>query len=368
MIKLPPIPQPFPATVHPRFNVNNPELDRFEAGSRAFADRFKLYPDESQRQRLFSHLSARLAAMMYPVGRDELLQVGADFVMWAFAYDDEYCDEGPLSQNPYVFIRITGDIQRAAESLEYESSQDRYAQAMRDLVLRLHLYAPAGLASRFVDAFRTYTLTEMWRSVVPKPSLDEYIWTRLYSGGGWAFPQLAHIIAGLELAPNEYADRRVRALAEMISSLMVWDTDPYAYVKEGLRTAAEKEHNILTVICTEFNYSFEQAFAHYLNMRVRLISLFQRLRAAVYLDASPAVRAYIDGLVSYYAGAAEWCFSTRRYTSASGLESHGAFEGGELINVMPEESFESLGLPSVEWWWKLDPARTRDNRPQSPQG
>lgn len=126
-----------------------------------------------------------------------------------------------------------------------------------------------------------------------------------------------------------------------------------------MRPGAEKEHNLITVICRQFSYSFEQSTAYYMEMRTRLISLFRRLYAASYTDASPTVRAYVDGLVAYYVGVMAWCHSCRRYTSLSGLETSGTFEGGGLINAAPEESFEPLGLPSVDWWWEYDPARTR---------
>ncbi|KAG0163278.1 hypothetical protein DFQ30_000410, partial [Apophysomyces sp. BC1015] len=349
-IKLPPILQPFSVTtlpkIHPHFDVDNPETDAFEVATRSYADRFKLYPDELQRQRLFKQGTAHLTALIYPVGRDELLQIGVDFMMWAFAFDDEYCDEGPLSRDPEAFIRIATEIQRTTESPEYGVSNDRYASAMRDLIQRLQLYASPAEVGRFVDGVRTYMIVEMWKAVTPKPSLNDYVYMRLYGGGAWAIPLLCHVIAGVNISQNEYENRRVRALAEMMASLAPWDADPYSYIKESMRPGAEKEHNLITVIRRQFGYSFEQSIAYYLEMRARLISLFRRLHAVVYADASPAVRTYVDGLIAYYVGVAAWCHSCRRYTSSSGLESSGAFEGGGLIDAAPEESFEPLGLPS----------------------
>ncbi|KOX99312.1 terpene synthase family protein [Pseudomonas nunensis] len=364
-IILPALANPFPYSIHPSIDADNPDKCRIELTTRDYADRFKLYWTDTQRERLKSIGCARVAALMYPGGSDELLQIGADFVLWAFAYDDEYCDEGPMSLNPVAFISNAAEIQRAAESPEHAAFNDRYALAMRDLRCRLDKYATPTQVGRFVEGVRSYMLIEMWKAVVPHPSLNEYMVMRMYGGGGWAFPILNHIVAGIDITQDEYEDRRVRALTEMMVSLMVWDTESYGYVKECARAVDEKEHNLIRILCRDYKYSFEQSIQHYLEMRRRLISLFFRLRTAVFVHASPAVRSYINGLTDYYSGAVVWTQTNSRYGSISGTSRTGAFEGGELTQEVPAESFESVGLPSCEWWWEYDPAR-QSNQPDKP--
>lgn len=357
IIKIPSLPNPFPYMSHPLVNVEDPENCEIEAATREYADRFRLYSNETQRQRLWQMGSARLAGLMYPKGSKELLQVGSDFIMWGFTYDDEYCDEGPLSVNPAAFIHNAAQLQRALESPEYPVNSDRYAGAMRDLCLRLNRYASPTLAGRFFEGMRTYIMTEMWKAVEPKPLLDDYLVMRMYGGGAWAYPVLNHIIAGIHMSQDEFKDRRVCALSEMMSGLTGWDLDLYAYIKEQARAVDDKQHNVISVMCRQYGYTVEQSIEHYWELRWRVVSLFLRLQKDVLITASPEVCDYINGLTTYYSGCLLWVRTCKRYCSISGLSQENVFEGGRVTDMMPPESFESLGLPSFEWWWEYDPAR-----------
>ncbi|WP_036769523.1 hypothetical protein [Photorhabdus australis] len=71
------MPNPFPSMLHPLVNAEDPENCEIEAATREYADRFRLYNNETQRQRLWQMESARLAGLLYPRGSKELLQVGS---------------------------------------------------------------------------------------------------------------------------------------------------------------------------------------------------------------------------------------------------------------------------------------------------
>lgn len=359
-IKLPMLPHPFKFKIHPEYKMEERDTHPTEMASRAFADKFGLYRDLVQRERLAMMNNAWCAAMMYPVGSLELLQVGADFSCWAVAYDDDYCDEGPLARDPEKFIQISVEIQRQFESPEHIITDDPYALGLRDIRLRLDRLATPSQIGRFVDGMRIYILFEIWKAVTPKPSISDYVLMRGTSGGAWAFPALAHVIAGVEITQDEYDDRKVRALTEMMQSLMAWETEPHAYCKEMVRGACEKEHNLIRVIMRECQCSFEAALEYYLDMRLCVLGLFKRLSNEIRQEASPGLNAYIDTLIAYYVGATAWSQSTRRYRSISGLETEGVFTHGELVEVDEvEERFESLGIASVDWWWVYDPARNK---------
>ena len=368
-IKLPALPQPFTFAIHPHFASGNatPYLDQdcydsdpFEQATRAYADRFELYQDDDQRQRLANIHCSWLGSMMYPVGSDELLQVGVDFCMWAFAYDDEYCDEGPISRNPEKFIQASAEIWRQFESPEYPLSQDRYALAARDLRVRLDKYAKPEQTARFVESIRIYMMSEMWKAINPAPSLNDYISMRVTGGGAWSFPTLGHVIADVDVSQREFEDRRVRALFEMLSHLMAWETEPHAYLKEMVRGSNYKEHNLIRVLIRERQYSFEQGIEEYLEMRLRLLGLFMRLRTEVEKTASAGLKAYLESVVRYYVGATVWSQNTRRYKSMSGHSDEGAFEGGQLTQPQPAETFNNariIDIDALKWWWEYDPAR-----------
>lgn len=370
-LKLPPLPQPFTFAIHPRFSPGNPtpyldqdshDHDPFEVATRAYADRFELYPNEEQRQRLANIHCAWLASMMYPVGNDELLQIGVDFCMWAFAYDDEYCDEGPISRDPAKFIQASAEIWRQFESPESRLSTDRYALAGRDLRIRLDKYAKPEQTARFVESMRIYMMSEMWKAINPAPSLNDYVSMRVTGGGAWSFPVLGHIIANVDVSQHEFEDRRVRALFEMLAHLMAWETEPHAYLKELTRGSNYKEHNLIRVLIRERQYSFDDAIAEYLEMRQRLLGLFIRLRAEVEKTASEGVKKFIESVTRYYVGATLWSQNTRRYKSMSGNTDEGAFEGGKL--TLPEapqffDNKKAIDIDALKWWWTYDPANLK---------
>jgi hypothetical protein len=369
-IKLPPLPQPFPFAIHPSFAPGNPSpyldldiYDRspFEQATRAYADRFELYQNAEQRERLANIHCGWLGSMMYPAGSDELLQVGIDFCMWAFAYDDEYCDEGDISSQPAKFIQASAEIWRQFESPEYALSQDRYALAARDLRIRLDKYAKPEQTGRFVESMRIYMMAEMWKAINPVPSVNEYVSMRVTGGGAWSFPTLGHVIANVDIPQRDHEDRRIRALFEMLAHLMAWETEPHAYLKEMTRGANYKEHNLIRVLIRERQCSFDAAIDEYLDMRLRLLGLFLRLKADVEKDATEGVKAYIESVIRYYVGATVWSQNTRRYKSMSGNTDEAAFVGGQLTEPLTLDTFNStkpIEIDALKWWWKYDPLNT----------
>src|SRR5437868_6204870 len=132
-----PLPMPFPYLEHPRVDMEDTPNCPFEQATWDYNDRFELYDTPQQRERLRKHESARLAGFMYTTGSDELLQVGSDFCLWAFAFDDEYCDEGPLSDNPSGLTQKCWELQRALGSVEHPPNGDKYALGLRSLRIRI---------------------------------------------------------------------------------------------------------------------------------------------------------------------------------------------------------------------------------------
>ncbi|MFD9427486.1 MULTISPECIES: terpene synthase [unclassified Streptomyces] len=340
---------------HPHFNLKDPASDPIQLASNDFLDRFQLGESNEQRDRLARGGSATLAARTYPFGPDELLQIGSDLLMWAFAFDDEYCDEGPLSRNHARFIEACHRIQRAAESPEHAVGEDRYVLGMQDLRRRMDRYASPAHVGRFVEYVRTYMFVESWKAVSPEPDLNDCLVMRQYGGGGWMFLNFAHIIAQVDIQPEEYEDRRVRAMAEIITALYLWDAERYAFTKESARDT--RQHNLHAVLQSRHGMSFEESLDYHLTMRNRAISLFRRLHADFLPGASAAQRAYLDSCINYYYGAVEWTRTSSRYASNSGLEEEGNYEGGELVDLVPAETTEPLGIPAFDWWWHYDPAR-----------
>ncbi|MCO8309056.1 terpene synthase family protein [Pseudomonas mandelii] len=356
-LKLPPFPIPFKNGPHFPLSQKHPKENQLEGGARHFRDRHKLFLDEAHRQRLDRFGCGRLATQLHRDCSDEMLHIATDFLMWIFAFDDEVCDEGPLSMEPIELTKMCAWIQRTLESPEHLITENRYADALHEIRCRLDLHASPTQLGRFVEAIRISMKMEVWKAFDPAPSLNDCLLMRAFSGFGWAVSTLQHIGAGSAITQDEYEDRRVRALTEMMVCLLMWDNDPYSYNKEQARAVDGKQHNIISVICREYGCSTDQAVTHYLDIRWRVISLFLRLRRAVYVDASVAVRTYIEDLVELYCGAMHWTQSNCRYGSADGLGLNPHLIPDELTDNLPPESFRVLALPWFDWWWEYDPAR-----------
>ncbi|MNK66621.1 (+)-T-muurolol synthase [compost metagenome] len=355
-LKFPLLPIPRRWEMHPHFDPAHSLTNRFEMATLAYCDRFRMYDSETQRARLAKIEISRLAALMYTKGSDELLQVGSDFTLWAFAFDDEYCDEGPLSKDPAGFNRKACEILRGIDSPEDPPCNgDKYAMGIRDIRQRLDRFAKPQQAARFTEMIRWYVTSEMMKLTDPSPTLSDYFVTRLYAGGGMAFPALVHIVADVDLHQDEWEDRRGRALMEITALLAILDAEMYAYPKEVARSS--NDHNILMLFLRDYRCSFEEAVERYMQMRWRMISLFERVLQDVLKDASPAMTEFVNGLALYHVGTIPWSIGNNRYGSISGLVTNEAVEDGGVTYECPPESFESIGIQSCDWWWTLDPAR-----------
>ncbi|MBH1936632.1 hypothetical protein I5Q34_20520 [Streptomyces sp. AV19] len=336
----------------------HPDWRRLEGSAVAFLDRWELYADAVQRERLARTGIGRVTALIYPYGPYELLRIGADFMAWAFAFDDEYCDEGPLSTRPGEFIRTVARMQRAVECPEASfAHEDRYARSLVDLRARLAAFAPPSHVGRFVEGVRTYLMVEMWKAVDLRPSLEDAVAMRLFSGGGWVFPVLAHVMSGSALSQDAFEDRRLRALGEMVACVCNWDNEIASFGKELARSPG-RDHNLVSVIAREQGCSPQEAVSRLAGMRHRVLRLFLRLRTSVLTDAPPPVAAYVEGLARYCRGCLEWTPSNDRYSSVDGLGGDATFTAEPIDDTAsPEASHAPLDIPSIAWWWRYDPAR-----------
>lgn len=210
---------------------------------------------------------------------------------------------------------------------------------------------------------RVYMMAEMWKAVNPAPSLNDYMTIRLTGGGALAFPTLGHIIANVDIAQSDYENRKVRVLFEALANLMVWEAEPHAYIKESVRGATDKEHNLIRVLMRERQYGFDEAIQEYLDMRDRLLGLILRLKKDIEQEAPAGVCEYIETLIRYYMGATVWSQNTRRYKSISGQGGESVFEGGRLTEQLPESQFNAtqpIDFDAVRWWWHYDPLNSFD--------
>lgn len=353
-LALPAFYSPFPLEVHP-------DHDEVDARTVEWMDEHGLYCDQNQRLRLARTGCGGLAAHMAASGPRDRLQILADFTTWAFAFDDEYCDEGPLRNLPGELADAVARMHRAIESPERPIDEsDRYAMALRDIRRRLDEHATPDEAEGFVEWMRSYFLIEVQKagntSRGVRPNLSDYTVARMYSGGGMVFVRMPAVVAGIDVPPV-LTDRRVRALTEMTATITNWDTDFFSFPKERERTG--DGYNLIDAVITEYGCAEAEAITRAMAIRDRVMCLYLRLRAAVAADASRELARYLDTLDRYMRGVLEWIHHTNRYVHLDGLEGACPFEPGGMTDVPSDDSRSAPEIPAIAWWWEYDPEGRR---------
>ncbi|CAI8937320.1 Terpene synthase [Pseudomonas sp. IT-P2] len=334
-----------------------PESEKLEEGVISWMDKWHLYSDEKHRQRLASVGCGRLAALMYPYAASAYIaQIFADYTLWAFSFDDEYCDEGAMSENPARSITAMLQMQRSIESPEVPAyPENNFAMALRDIRLRLDKYTTPLHTSRFVNTQRGYFMVEVGKLVNPQPTLNDSALLRLSSGGGMVFPTFGHISTLVNISQSDMEDRRLCALTEMAAMMIVWESDFFSYGKELARDPEGRQHNIVSLIQQRTGITHNQALAEAFSMRDNIAGLYMRLRESVLAKASPEVEAYIQSLDCYWRGGLEWIIENPRYRYLNGVDGPLAYYGGTLTENFPDNCRGIVDIPSISWWWHYDP-------------
>lgn len=344
---------PIPPAMHP-------SADELQKRSNEWLDRFQLYTSEKQRNRLKHSGNGMLAARMCPNGREDLLQVKSDFNMWVVAFDDEYCDEGVLSDRPGEFIEAVSHAHRVAEITEMiMDDRERYGLAIRDLRMRIDALASPEDGARFLETVRAYMMGEARKvgyvARRQRPGLDDYTAVRLYMGGALVSPVLTATVNGIRLPAAHLADRRVRALIEMVAFLTTWAPDLFSAGKDVARSpdgfgpieAIQRDK----ALRTGNPGTREAAQAEATALWERVMMLYLRLHARVLAGAPGDLAGYIEGLHPYVRGSLDWCRETSRYRYQNGVDGPEIMRPGELHSTPPNHTQEPIQIPAIAWWW-----------------
>ncbi|MFG2225266.1 selina-4(15),7(11)-diene synthase [Streptomyces sp. NPDC048644] len=352
-LRVPPTYAPIPAAIHPQHEA-------IEARTTAWAHRLDIGSPEL-RSRLVTHSIGTFASRILPEGREEVVGLLADFVLWLFAVDDGYCEEGELGRRPGDLIAATHRLLRIAQLPDAPMlTDDPLARGLRDLQSRMTLYGTPAQVARWIDALREYVFSVSWEAHYRVdgrvPEVNDYTLMRLYNGATTVVMPLLEMGYGYELQPHERDDALVRAAADMASFIIVWDNDIFSHHKES-RSDDAYYLNILRVLQDEEGLSPQQALTCAIGQRDRVMTLFLRLRTHLEQQASPQLRQYLHSLSAYIRGAQDWGITSLRYTTPddpAGLPT-------TLSDSPSDSSPEPLDIPVIAPWWNLlpDPAPHR---------
>ncbi len=359
-LTVPPIYSPIPPAIHPSHAA-------IDAQTAAWAETFGIGSEEL-RGRLVMHDIGTFSARVLPHGREEVVSLLSDFVLWLFGVDDGYCEEGDIGHRPGELVGVLHRLLRVAQNPEVPMLQnDPLARGLRDLRVRVSRFGTDGQAARWVDALREYFFSVAWeaghRRTGTVPDLNDYTLMRLYDGATSVVLPLLEMGHGYELQPHERDQAPVRAAAEMASFIITWDNDIFSHHKESRGTGYFL--NVLRVLEHEFGLDQDEALTMAVAQRDRVMCLFLRLHDALMVTASPQLRRYLHSLANFIRGAQDWGISSLRYTTPDDP----AHLPSTFRETPTDDSELPLDIPVIAWWWDLMPAeaapRDEDGAPRS---
>ncbi|WP_432072589.1 selina-4(15),7(11)-diene synthase [Streptomyces wuyuanensis] len=346
-LAVPPIYAPIPPAVHP----NHAAID---ARTAAWADMYDIGSPE-WRSRLVTQDIGVFASRILPEGREEVVSLLSDFVIWLFGVDDGYCEEGSLGIRPGELAAALHRLLRIAQNPEAPLlTDDPIAESLRDLTLRVSRWGTALQAGRWVDTLREYFFAVVWeaehRAAGRIPGLSDYALMRLYDGATSVVQPFLEMGYGYELQPHERDSKAVRAAAEMTSFITTWDNDIYSHHKESRGT--NYYLNVIRVLEHEYGLSPDEALTRAIAQRDRVMCLFLSLRTKLEDEGSPQVRQYVGALSAFIRATQDWSVSSLRYTTPDDP----AALSSSFSDVPTDDSTDPLDIPSISWWWDLVPA------------
>ncbi|NTX50843.1 terpene synthase [Myxococcus sp. CA039A] len=331
----------------------HPRAEEVEARSVEWMTRQGIYPDEQERLRLSRIRVGEFVARIMPSGTEASLQAAADFVMWLFAFDDAFCDEGRFGQRPHGMAVYAGWLGHLLDSPHAEVlPDDPYAQSLRDLRLRMEVHASPVQLRRWSDAVRSYLYSQVWEAANRDDQrvcdVDSYTVLRLYSGAAMVCPTLIDIVNQHEVSTEELARPLVRAAGEVAGTIVVWDNDLISHGKESRR--GEDQHNLLSVLMHERGCSMEEATREAVRMRDAVMALFLRLLAQGQSSASLELSMYLKGLGNFVRANIDWSNRSGRYFER---EVRSSAEGVVALEMplVDVTTLEPLPVRSIQWWW-----------------
>jgi hypothetical protein len=306
------------------------------------------------RRKLVGQEIGVFAARILPEGREEVVSILADFVIWLFGVDDGHCEEGELGRRPGELSGALSRLLRVAQNPEAPIlTDDPLAMALRDLRHRITEHATSGQTARWVDALREYFLSVVWeahyRSTETIPDLNDYTLMRIYDGATSVVLPLLEMGHGYELHPGERDYTPVRAVAEMASFIITWDNDIFSYHKES--RSSHYYLNALRVLEHERGLTPDEALTVSIAQRDRVTILFQRVCGELLATATPQLKQYLSSLGSFIRGAQDWGISSHRYITPDDP----ADLPSTFTDTPTDASLTPLDIPVISWWWNLLP-------------
>jgi len=298
----------------------SPHADEVDHHVLDWACHFSLPRDEAEATRLDEAKVGRLAARTAPRASRDALELLADWQMWLFLFDDQFCDESctgsDLNQLSQVVTAFMLVLDNPADP-QYRTGP--FTTALGNLVERLTSLATDPQASRFISAVRGYLLAQFWeaghRAADQPAELAEYTAMRRHSGAVPTCMALIDVVDGFELRSDVFWRSDVRALSDIAVNVTCWANDILSFPKEAERSLAV--HSLPAVLAGERQLTMDEAIAVAAAMHDTEVARYLATEESLRHGAGPELLGYLAGLRSWMAGNFYWSLETGRYNLAA---------------------------------------------------
>ncbi|WKX69376.1 hypothetical protein [Streptomyces sp. XD-27] len=321
---------PLPSRMHPAVEVLQAESDRWAA-------KWGLARDEEEAARFSAIGAGELAARIAPWGTAVQAQLGADMLMWLFAFDDVFCDEGQLSHDPAGLGVLIADLMRTAQT-GVARADEPFMNALADLRERLAGLGSGVQVGRWITTLRDYLAYQVWeaghRVRGTFPSLGAYLVARISNGSMPVCVNMLDVTNGYEAPLPELEVPAVRALSEMCAALVGYDNDLISHAKESQRCGDGL--NLVDAVAREGG-----GLAETVALRDRVMVRYMDLREETLAGASPTVASWVRDLDGWIRGNLDWGIGSARYSGSSAV-----------VGTAPTCT-DRTPVAGVEEWWVL---------------
>jgi hypothetical protein len=301
---------PFPTAIHP-------QAEMVARRSMNWLARHKLYANEQNFERLARAKPVLLVARIHPKVGVEMLELLADWYLWLYALDDEYCDDeawyrqsGNLAKSLISLVQVLETPQAVV------TDENRFAPALRELACRIGELASHTQMARWVAAVQEYFLGLLWEATLRAnrsvPDFAEYVSMRRLSGAIPACQTLMDITAHYEISAAEWNQPSLRTLSKLAADISCWDNDILSYAKEKL-TGDGSNLNLVSTLARLHDCSAPEAAKIAVEIRNEHVTRFQQLATKWAQNSSAEAGQYLSALKYWMRGHLEWTLTSSRY-------------------------------------------------------
>ncbi|MFF4433843.1 terpene synthase [Streptomyces sp. NPDC001513] len=312
-------PLPMPKFLHLFHHRTSPLAQPVEEHAQAWLHHYRLPEDPALRERVARTCLGTTTASVYPGAGQEVLELGADLIIWLTAFDDTHV-EAPGS----TAAHLTEQLAVFAGILEQggPTTGTGFASALADLVRRMHTALTPGQRARLTSSFYTAFLGWNWElSLHGRPvGLDEYNAMRPHTVYGSIVTTLIEPGAGLDLPDGVRDTPDIRQLNRTASLLSGWINDLYSFTYE--QGTQSPPPSLPTVLAHQHHLPLPEAFATAVRMFDDKAGEMHQKITQLRTSPTPGVAAYATACAEFVASNKLFYGVTRRYTAAQPQPSH----------------------------------------------